>query len=303
MHDIWNPWHGCVKCSPGCEHCYMYYLDRVRAERDGAEIKRNGDAMFRYPLSRDRHGNYKIRSGERIRVCMTSDFFLKEADPWRTEAWDIMRQRPDVRFWLLTKRAERIAECLPPDWGDGWDNVMVNVTAENQEMADRRLPILESLPVRHKGVCVAPWIGPVSLKPWLGCLDEVCGGGENYDGARPCDFDWVKALRAECVEAGVTFCWYETGTFLDKDGARYLMRSKSEQSRQAYLSGMNYRGKETVWVLRSPADGHVLSADELRPREFCPHCLECANRLICNGCSRCDKCGWGKVAVEPPQAG
>ena len=24
MHDIWNPWHGCVKCSEGCKNCYMY---------------------------------------------------------------------------------------------------------------------------------------------------------------------------------------------------------------------------------------------------------------------------------------
>ena len=44
---------------------------------------------------------------------MTSDFFLEEADGWRDEVWDMTRRRPDVRFWLLTKRAYRICDCLP----------------------------------------------------------------------------------------------------------------------------------------------------------------------------------------------
>ena len=78
MHDIWNPWHGCRKCSEGCENCYMYFLDRMR-DQDGSRIYRTKNG-FRYPLSKDRQGKYKVKSGEMIRVCMTSDFFLEEAD-------------------------------------------------------------------------------------------------------------------------------------------------------------------------------------------------------------------------------
>lgn len=78
MHDIWNPWHGCVKCSEGCENCYMFYLDQMRGE-DGSRIYRTKGG-FDYPIQRDRRGNYKIQSGETIRVCMTSDFFLEQAD-------------------------------------------------------------------------------------------------------------------------------------------------------------------------------------------------------------------------------
>ena len=94
LHDIWNPWHGCIKCSEGCQNCYMYFLDRMR-NQNGAEIYKTKSG-FSYPLQKDRTGHYKIQSGEQIRVCMTSDFFLEEADPWRVEAWDIMRQRSDV---------------------------------------------------------------------------------------------------------------------------------------------------------------------------------------------------------------
>ena len=100
MHDLWNPWHGCTKCSEGCENCYMYFLDRMR-NRNGADIYKT-KAGFNYPLQKNRGGGYKVQSGEQIRVCMTSDFFLEEADSWRDEAWDIMWQRPDVKFFLLT---------------------------------------------------------------------------------------------------------------------------------------------------------------------------------------------------------
>ena len=157
MRDIWNPWHGCRKCSEGCQNCYMYFLDPMR-EKNGADIYCT-KAGFRYPLSKDRSGQYKVRSGEMIRVCMTSDFFLEEADPWRDEAWEIMRQRPDVKFFLLTKRPERVADHLPWDWDDGWEHVMFNVTCENQRRADARIPLLLSLPFKHKGIMCAPYIG------------------------------------------------------------------------------------------------------------------------------------------------
>ncbi|MBQ0071114.1 MAG: DUF5131 family protein, partial [Spirochaetales bacterium] len=95
MEYIWNPWHGCRKYSEGCRNCYMYYLDRERG-KDGSEIYRT-KANFNLPLSRTKDGNYKIPSGSRVHVCMTSDFFLEEADEWREEAWGIILNRPDLR--------------------------------------------------------------------------------------------------------------------------------------------------------------------------------------------------------------
>ena len=66
MHDIWNPWHGCKKCSEGCENCYMYFLDAQRG-RNGADIYRT-KVGFKYPLSKDRSGHYKVKSGEYINI-------------------------------------------------------------------------------------------------------------------------------------------------------------------------------------------------------------------------------------------
>lgn len=290
MHDIWNPWHGCIKCSEGCQHCYMYFLDRMR-ERDGREIYRTKTG-FRYPLMKNRQGGYKIRSGELIRVCMTSDFFLAEADAWRDEAWQIMRERSDVRFFLLTKRPERVAECLPKNWGDGWDNIFFNVTCENQRRADERIPLLRALPFKHKGIMVAPFIGAVTIADYLaeGFIEQVICGGENYDGARPCNFDWVKSLRAECVRHNVTFAFIETGTIFVKDGKRYRLPSKGLQSRMAYKSGMNFQGRKIRFDLYDRL-GYPVPTEELYVPQYGASCEMCGSRLICNGCSRCGKCG------------
>lgn len=289
MHDIWNPWHGCVKCSEGCQHCYMFYLDSLR-NHDGTDIYKT-KAGFDYPLQRSRNGAYKIQSGELIRVCMTSDFFLEQADEWRPQAWEIMRERSDVRFFLLTKRPQRVSACLPEDWGDGWDNIMLNITCENQRRADERIPLLHDLPFKHKGIMCAPFIGPVSIEKYLGDgqIEQVICGGENYDGARPCHFDWVKNLRAECVARNITFCFIETGTVFIKDGKRYHIPNKQVQSEMAYKSGVNYVGKPIQWKLTDRL-GIELPSESLYTPRYRKQCDCCGSRLICNGCSDCGRC-------------
>ena len=289
MHDIWNPWHGCVKFSEGCQNCYMYFLDKMRGQ-SGAQIYKVKNNFY-YPLAKDRQGNYKIKSGEMVRVCMTSDFFLDRADIWREEAWRIMRARSDVVFLLITKRIHRVAECLPKNWNGGWENVFLTVTCENQRRADERIPQLLALPFKHKGIICAPFLGPVSIKKYLadGQIEQVICGGENYNGARPCNFDWVKSLQKECIEANVTFCFMETGTLFIKDRKAYNLPSKRLQSEMAYKSGMNYTGKPIDFKLYDQF-GRQIGKDRLYERKFGAKCEQCASRIICNGCSDCEIC-------------
>ncbi len=287
MHDIWNPWHGCIKKSPGCEHCYMYFLDKQRGH-DGAHVYRVKN-NFDYPLHKNADGTYKVKSGETLRVCLTSDFFLDAVDVWRDEAWRIIKQRPDVKFQLLTKRPERVAEHLPSDWGDGYENVMLSVTAENQEMADERIPILLNLPFKHIGVMVAPFIGPVDITKYLhtGKIEQVIAGGENYDGARPLQYSWVKSLYDSCVANNTTFCFIETGNKFIKDGKEYDIKTKRLQSEQAYKSGLQFMGREIKWNLVVPNE--LFETEWYRPY-FCKTCETCAYKMLCNGCSKCGKC-------------
>ena len=140
-------------------------------------------------------------------------------------------------------------------------------------------------------IMCAPFIGPVSIRQYLpaGQIEQVICGGENYDGARPCNFDWVKSLRQECVDANVTFCYIETGTVFIKDGKRYHLPSKQLQSRMAYKSGMNFKGKSMRFDLVDDW-GYPIPQEELYVPHFRSNCATCGSRLICNGCSNCGKC-------------
>ena len=286
MHDIWNPWHGCVKVSEGCKNCYMYALDKVRGQ-DGRRIYRTADRTI--PIRRD---NFKYRPGEFIRVCMTSDFFLEEADAWRDEAWRVMRERRDIKFYLLTKRAERITSCLPADWGDGWENIMLSVTAENQKRADERLPQLLAVPAKHRGVSCAPLLGPVSLAPYLAAapFDQVTAGGENYGGERPCHWEWIQQLSQECRAADTTFAFLETGTVFVKDDRTYRLPGKTLQAKMAYRSQASYEGRRLPWHLTDGLGLEIPESDRHHPVFDGPNCAECAGKLICNGCSHCGLC-------------
>ena len=237
---IWNPWHGCHKCSEGCQNCYAFFLDK-RYGRDTNEVVRNKSG-FNLPVKKSRDGSYKMPDGAFVRVCMASDFFLEEADVWREEAWEIIRKRPNVTFSLLTKRAERIKNCLPQDWGDGWDNVQFAVSAENQKRVDERIPYLLEIPSKHNWVSVKPFIGEVDLEKYLatGKIEAVLAGGENYLGSRPLHYEWVKKLHDQCEKYDVHLIFGQTGNIFIKDGKEYKIRNRTEQMVQALKSGLHY---------------------------------------------------------------
>ncbi len=228
--NMWNPWHGCHKCSPGCKNCYVFFLDKIR-DKDSNVISKN-KTNFNLPLKKDRSGNFKIASGSEVATCFTSDFFLEEADAWRSEAWEIIKKRSDVYFLICTKRPERILKSLPSDWGEGYENVILTVTCENQQMAERRLPIFLEIPARRRFVFVAPILGKVSLDKFLesGKIDEVAVGGESYDFARECNFDWVKDIYFSCKKHGVDFDFHQTGSNFVVDGKRYKIKHHNEYS-------------------------------------------------------------------------
>lgn len=229
-HIQWNPWHGCHKCSPGCLNCYVFYLDALR-DKDAGIVTKN-KTSFNLPLKKDRNGLYKIPSGAEVATCFTSDFFIAEADAWRDEAWDMIRQRSDLEFLICTKRIERFEQCLPADWGEGYGNVILAVTCENQRKAEERLPLLLDCKARRKHVFAAPLLEDIDFEPFLasGLIDLVSVGGESYENARVCDFDWVRHIKAQCDRHGVAFDYHQTGSNFVMDGKRYQIRHRDEYS-------------------------------------------------------------------------
>ena len=156
LSNIWNPWHGCRKYSTGCKNCYMYFLDKQR-DKDGSNIYKV-KTNFDLPLKKDKNGEYKIKSGEMVHVCMTSDFFLEEADEWRKEVYEIIKKRKDLDFWIQTKRAPRVKSCLPENYSKEFKNIIMCFTTENQETADERIPILLDLDIKRRVIMCAPMV-------------------------------------------------------------------------------------------------------------------------------------------------
>lgn len=238
MSVSWNPWHGCRKLSEGCRHCYVYRQD-AQHDLDGGVIRRT--AAFNLPVRRSRDGRFKIPSGETVYTCFTSDFLLEEADPWREAAWEMMRIRHDLRFFFITKRIDRLAGLLPRDWGDGYENVAIGCTVENQAAAERRLPAFLSLPLQHRLIICAPLLEPLDLAEWLTpAVEEVSAGGESGLEARVCAYDWILSIHDQCLAEGVPFSWHQTGARLLKDGRVYRIPRRFQHS-QARKAGLNFR--------------------------------------------------------------
>ena len=97
---IWNPWHGCQKLSPGCVNCYVYRRDESIG-KDASVVTKTGD--YDLPIRKNRQGEYKLSSADgTVFACMTSDFFLDTADEWRPGVWDMIRERRDLDFFIIT---------------------------------------------------------------------------------------------------------------------------------------------------------------------------------------------------------
>ncbi len=232
---MWNPWRGCHKYSEGCKHCYIHKGD-ARKLIDTNVITKTDD--FYAPVAKNRNGEYKIKSGQKVYLCFSSDFFIDEADQWRDECWKMIAERSDLNFIFLTKRIDRFQQCIPEDWDNGYDNVTVGCTVENQAMADHRLQLFASFPIKHRNVICQPLIEEIFIDNYLDGVEAVIVGGESDKYARPLNYDWVLSLRTQCIAKGVRFEFRQCGTRFIKDGKEYLLsvRDLCSQARKANIN-------------------------------------------------------------------
>ncbi len=244
----WNLWHGCTRVSTGCMHCYMYRRDESIGKDPSIVYKTDSfDLPVRILRSGRYKGLYKVPYGSHIWTCFSSDFFHPDADDWRNEAWEMMYERRDCSFFMITKRPERIAGHLPLSWGDEWDHITIAVTCENSEMVNKRLPVYLSLPLYHHSVMIEPMLGAVDLTPYINeyrepdgspVIKHVAVGGESGPNARICDYAWVEDVHRQCIENGISFSYHQTGAKLIKDGKVYHIPRKLQHS-QAHKAGLD----------------------------------------------------------------
>jgi protein gp37 len=191
--STWNPWRGCTKVDPTCAKCYMLTEQR-RYGRDPSVVVRCTPSTFNAPLSakwaRKRAECIADHGRHLVFTCSWSDWFHADADPWRDDAWDVIRRTPDSVFQILTSRPERIREHLPADWGDGWPNVWLGVTIGTRKFVDRA-DMLRAVPAAVRFISAEPLLGPLvpPICDWyVRDLGYVTGPGRytgrHFDGSR-----------------------------------------------------------------------------------------------------------------------
>lgn len=209
-NSTWNPWLGCTKVSTGCDNCYMYREQRQYG--NDPEVVRRSKTKFSEPL--------KWKDGRLVFTCSWSDWFHVDADPWRDEAWDVIRRTPQHTYQILTKRPGRILRHLPDDCGDGYANVWLGTSVESNEFLSRAR-VLRDVPAALRFISAEPLLGPLPDLDLDG-IGWVITGGESGAGHRPIDEEWVRAIRDECVAEGVPFHHKQWGGMRPKSMGKLL---------------------------------------------------------------------------------
>jgi protein gp37 len=227
--STFNPWIGCTKVGPGCDHCYAEAWDQ-RFDGGahwgpGAPRRRTNVQNWNKPRRWQRIRREALERGEappphRVFCASLADVFDNEVPAeWRADLWRLIAECPDLEWQLVTKRMPNVAKMAPA--GGFPANVIVLATIVNQEEADRDLPRLlhlkEKRIAKWVGVSYEPALGPIEWTPWLyplmeleeeadQHLDWIIVGGESAQGgakARPFDIEWARSTVRECYAAAV----------------------------------------------------------------------------------------------------
>jgi len=225
-----NFWWGCNKVSGECTFCYIAPI-----------MKRAGYEPFKGPMRTKnwenplRWNRVAEKAGKRARVftCSMSDFFHEGADEWRCDAWKLIAECQHLDWLVLTKRAERILDCLPDDWGEGYPNVWLGVTAGCQDSL-ARVEILRSIPATIRFISAEPLLERLDLRPYLSSIDWVITGCERAAKGRRriMDIDWVRDIDDQCRTAGVAHFFKQY--YLDDSGVPHEDGMLDNKKRQEW---------------------------------------------------------------------
>jgi protein gp37 len=282
---------GCTKVSAACDFCYA----ESWAKRSGhpelwtGERRRTAVSNWAKPhkwnkLS-ERFHREAIAYGTpyrspRVFTNSLADFFDNQVTvKWRREAWHVIDQTPYLDWLILTKRPQNIAKMLPePDagyskaWGDGWPNVWLGTTCENQEIADRNIPVFLSAPAAVRFVSLEPLLGPIDLfhieepsgfafnalskKEGISFrgrgLDWAIVGGESGPHARPMHPEWARDIRDQCAAAATPFFFKQWGEWAPGECANGPP-TRTERVASFWAGSWNF-GTQTP---RESAEGHI----------------------------------------------
>lgn len=254
--ETWNPIVGCSKISEGCDNCYAERMavrlcamseksDKLSIRGHAYECAIDNGHWSGIPEVSDLSKPYKMKAPRMIFVCSMGDLFHEHVkEVWQREVFETIEQSPQHLFIILTKRPQNAFDFFRQNPGfENLPNVWLGVTAENQQRANERIPILLQIKAAKHFVSIEPMLGPIDLDyieymPVSGtgvesfnCLyceaaaiddddfhganiDWVICGGETGPKARPMHPDWVRSLRDQCQAAQVPFFFKQWGEYV-----------------------------------------------------------------------------------------
>jgi protein gp37 len=220
---------GCDMVAPECAHCYIGRIIRKFKDRDTGEFRKPWGEVFRAKTTWDSPRKWQRaaeKDGKAVRVftCSLSDFFHVKADPWRDEAWQVIKDTPNLVWLVLTKRPELVERRLPADWpyANVWLGVSTGCRATLNKMDTlRRIPVH---PEAVRWISSEPLLEDISQDinldgfGWVVAGGESGGGGEyrwdpqadwreefNTPGRRTMLTRWAWRLQYKTKAAGLPF--------------------------------------------------------------------------------------------------
>lgn len=152
----------------------------------------------------------------------------------------MIKERQDCTFLFLTKRIDRFMKYIPDDWNNGYDNVVVCCTIENQKNADYKLSIFKDLPIKHKCITAQPLLENIDIEKYLDHIELVVVDGESDIDERPLDYNWILNIRKQCIRQNVNFEFTQCGTYFIKDGKQYKLQTK-DLRKQAKIASIDLK--------------------------------------------------------------
>jgi len=250
--STFNPWIGCTRVSPGCDHCYAEAQDaRKRWGKTthwgpGVPRMRTSASNWKQPLRWNRLAETQTgKSGRWLVFCASlADVFDNEVpEEWRHDLFDLIGKTPNLTWLILTKRIGNVAKCGAYVYPNRTvrPNVWLGASVGNQEEADRDIPKLLATPAAKRFVSYEPALGPVDFQPFLSqiephgihgkrALDWIIVGGESAQGgakARPFDIAWARSTVEQCKAAGVACFVKQLGSWVVQEHAVFGVHDRA----------------------------------------------------------------------------
>ncbi len=259
----WNIARGCTKVDEDCKFCYMYRDSLSSTRYNPLQVTRT-KTVFDFPLKYKQTKSDCWNGPPLVFTSSLTDVFHPAIDSYRNEMWDIIRKCPHLTFQILTKRPERIAHCLPEDWGEGWDNVWLGTSVGSND-GRHRIEELAWIPAKTRFISFEPLHQFVDLSFPSGSLAQydwaIIGAESGNDNGkyryRPCDLMWIELMTYELMERGIAVFIKQLGTHLSKELLMTDRHGGNIEEFPSYLRIREFPGEKKNLKLQKKLDKHI----------------------------------------------